>query len=48
MHQRSIYVWNNPKYSIKPRSFENQAYGFLQTAQEKLATVPFNLLHGLE
>src|SRR5437763_11887694 len=22
--QRSIYVWENPKYSIKPRTFENQ------------------------
>jgi hypothetical protein len=46
MRQCSIYVWDNPKYSIKSRSFENQAYGFPQTAQEKLATVRFHLLHG--
>ena len=46
MCQRSIYIRENPKYSIKPRSFENQAYGFLQTTQEKLATIRFDLLHG--
>ena len=44
--QRSIYIWENPKCSIKPRNFENRAQGFLQTAQEKLAAIRFNLLHG--
>src|SRR5262245_13431551 len=29
--QRSIYIWEDPKCLIKPRSFENQAYRFLQT-----------------
>jgi hypothetical protein len=38
LRQRSIYIWENPKSSIKPRNFENRAYGFLQTTQEKLAT----------
>ena len=36
----------NPKYAIKPRSFKNRAYRFLQTTQEELATIRFNLLHG--
>ena len=31
LRQRSIYIWENPKSSIKPRNFENRAYGFLQT-----------------
>ena len=44
--QRSIYIWENPKYSIKPRSFQNRAYGFLHTAQEKLPAILFNLSHG--
>src|SRR5205823_10765066 len=46
LRQRSIYIWENPKYSIKPRNFENQAQGFLQATQEKLATIRLNLLHG--
>jgi hypothetical protein len=44
--QRSIYIRENPKCSIKPRNFENRAQGFLQPAQEKLAAIRFNLLHG--
>ena len=43
--QRSIDIWENPKYSLKPRSFENRAQGFLQTTQEKLPAIRFNLLH---
>jgi len=43
--QRSIDIWKNPKYSLKPRSFENRAQGFLQTTQEKLPAIRFNLLH---
>jgi hypothetical protein len=42
--QRSIYIWENPKYSIKPRSFQNRAYGFLHTTQEKLPAIRLNLL----
>src|SRR5207302_9500981 len=41
--QRSIYIWENPECSIKPRSFENRAQGFLQATQEKLPAVRFNL-----
>ena len=44
--QRSIYIWENPKYSIKPRSFQNRADGFLHTTQEKLPAILFNLSHG--
>lgn len=44
--QRSIYIWKNSKCSIEPRSLENQAQGFLQTTQEKLSAIRFNLLHG--
>jgi hypothetical protein len=44
--QRSIYIWENLKYLIKPRSLENRAHGFVQTSQEKLATKSLNLLHG--
>jgi hypothetical protein len=43
--QRSIDIWENLKYSLKPRSFENRAQGFLQTTQEKLPAIRFNLLH---
>jgi hypothetical protein len=44
--QRSIYIWENPKYSLEPRSFENRAQSLLQTSQEKLPAIRFNLLHG--
>src|SRR5439155_14714950 len=44
--QSSIYIWENLKYSIKPRSLENRAHGFVQTSQEKLATICFNVFHG--
>jgi hypothetical protein len=44
--QRSVHIWENPKCSIKPRSFENRAHGFPQTTQEKLAAICFDLLHG--
>ena len=44
--QRSVYIRENPKYSSKPRSFENRAYGFLHTTQEKLPPIRLNLLHG--
>ena len=27
--KRSIDIWENPKYALKPRSFEYQAQGFL-------------------
>jgi hypothetical protein len=43
--KRSIDIWEKPKYSLKPRSFENQAQRFLQTTQEKLAAIRFNFLH---
>jgi len=44
--QRSIYIWENLKYLIKPRTFENRANGLVHTRQEKLAAIGFNLFHG--
>jgi hypothetical protein len=43
--QRSIYIREDLKYLIKPRSLEDRAHGSVQTSQEKLATKAFNLLH---
>src|SRR5437773_10829685 len=40
----AIHVREILKYLIKPRAFEDQTHGFLQTSQCEFATVGFNIL----